>query len=101
MKLIACRSPGLRPLLLSLVIVTTLASKTLHLIQHIRSVPHLLFLLYLPTFFLTDLFVSIVSWALLWVFPGAWGTAGLVIVAILGYVWLITAFISPSFLWRH
>lgn len=95
------RSPGLRPLLLSLVVVTTFASKFLHLIQHIRSVPQLLFLLYLPTFFLIDLTVSVFSWYLLSLSSGVWSVAGLAIVAVLGYV-LDHPNWSPSdiILWR-
>lgn len=98
MRLAAFRSPGLRPLLFSLVVVTTVASKILHLYQHIRSVPYLSFLLYLPTFFLTDLVVCVLAWTLLSIFPGAWGTAALVVVAILGYVLVHASFLFVDFL---
>lgn len=79
-----CRSPGLRPFLLSFVVVLTFASKILHIIQHLRSVPRSAFFLYLPTFFVTDLLVSIFVWLALSKLSGPWGVAGSVVVAFLG-----------------
>lgn len=86
MRLLPCRSPGLRPFLLSFVVVLTFASKILHIIQHLRSVPNSSFFLYLPTFFVTDFLVSIFAWLALSKLSGPWAVAGSVIVAFWGYV---------------
>ncbi|EED15230.1 conserved hypothetical protein [Talaromyces stipitatus ATCC 10500] len=86
MRLFPCRFPGLRPFLLSVIVVFTFASKILHLFQHRRNVRSPSFLLYLPTFFLTDFLVSIFAWLALSKLPGSWGIAGLAIVAFVGAV---------------
>uniref|UniRef100_A0A093V1M7 Lipoteichoic acid synthase-like YqgS n=1 Tax=Talaromyces marneffei PM1 TaxID=1077442 RepID=A0A093V1M7_TALMA len=86
MRLLSCRSPGLRPFLLSCVVVLTFASKILHILQHLRSVPSWSFFLYLPTFFVSDFLVSIFAWLALSKLSGSWGVAGSVVVAFLGVI---------------
>lgn len=80
------RLPHLRPFLLSLIVVASVASKVVHLIQHIRSLPLSLFFFYLPTFFLLDFLVVFVAWALLQKTRGIGNFVGLAVVAFFAYV---------------
>lgn len=73
-----------RQFVLSLIVVSTLAAKVIHLILHVRSVPRHLFLLYLPTFFITDAILFATTWALLFKTSGIWSTLGAVVTAALG-----------------
>lgn len=57
--------PSVPPLLFALVVVSVLSSKSLHLLQHVQSLPLLYFVLYSPTLILWDLFVIAVSRVLL------------------------------------
>jgi len=57
--------PSIPPLLFALVFVNVLSSKSLHLLQHVQSLPVLYFVLYSPTLILWDLFVIFVSRVLL------------------------------------
>lgn len=57
--------PSLPPLLYALVVVSVVASKSLHLLQHVQSLPILYFVLYAPTLVLQDLLVLVVSRVLL------------------------------------
>ena len=93
MRLSPCRFPGLRPFLLSLVVVLTLASKILHILQHLRSVAILSLCLYLPTLFVPDFLVFIFAWLALSKLPGLWSVVGSIVVAFWGYVILV----PPSF----
>jgi hypothetical protein len=76
----------LRPFLLSLIIVSSVAAKIIHLLQHIRTLPRSSFFLYLPTFFLLDFLVVVVAWALLQKTLGIGNVVGLAIVALVAYV---------------
>jgi hypothetical protein len=49
--------PPLAPFLFSLLVVSGLSTKVLHIAQHVRSLPLLHLILYLPTLFFLDLFV--------------------------------------------
>jgi hypothetical protein len=51
--------------LYSLLVVSSLSAKILHLFSHIQSLPILLFLLYLPTFLIEDICVIVVGRLLL------------------------------------
>ncbi|KAJ5610483.1 hypothetical protein N7510_007202 [Penicillium lagena] len=55
----------LRPLVFSLLVVSALSSKTLHLFQHAGSLPSALFVLYFPTFFIQEAFLFAGAWFLL------------------------------------
>lgn len=57
--------PSVPPLLFALVFVNVLSSKSLHLLQHVQSLPVLYLVLYSPTLILWDLFVIFVSRVLL------------------------------------
>lgn len=57
--------PPLTPFLFSILAVSGLASKALHIALHIRSLPFLYFALYSPTLVLPDLFVVIIGRLLL------------------------------------
>lgn len=91
-----CRLPALRPLLLSLVVVPTFASKILHIFLHRRGASSSAFFLYMPSFFFTDFLVSILAWLALSKLPGIWGIVGTVAVAVLSYV---RSFLLPLFLY--
>ncbi|EED11750.1 conserved hypothetical protein [Talaromyces stipitatus ATCC 10500] len=86
MRPFLCRFPGLKPFLLSIIVVFTFASKILHLFQHRRTVQGSSFLLYLPTFFLTDFLVSIIACLALSKLSGSLGIAGFAIVTFIGVV---------------
>lgn len=53
----ALSRPPVAPFLFSLLVVSGLSSKLLHIAQHVRSLPLLYFIIYLPTLFFLDLFV--------------------------------------------
>lgn len=57
--------PSLPPLLFALVFIGVVSSKSLHLLQHVRSLPLLYLILYSPTLILQDVFVIAVSRVLL------------------------------------
>ena len=57
--------PSLPPLLFALVVVSVVSSKSLHLLQHVQSLPLLYFVLYSPTLILNDFLVITVSRVLL------------------------------------
>lgn len=57
--------PPLTPFLFSILAVSGLASKALHIALHIRSLPFLYFVLYSPTLVIPDLFVIIIGRLLL------------------------------------
>ncbi|CRG88013.1 Catalase-peroxidase [Talaromyces islandicus] len=80
------RWPLLRPFLLSLIVVSSVAAKIVHLLQHIRTLPRSSFFLYLPTFFLLDFLVVVVAWALLQKTLGIGNVVGLTAVAFVAIV---------------
>lgn len=80
------RLPYLRPFLLSLIVVSSVAAKIVHLLQHIRTLPRSSFFLYFLTFFLVDFFVVVVAWVLLQKTLGLGNAVGLAIVASVAYV---------------
>ena len=49
--------PALPPVLFALVFLSVFASKSLHLLQHVRSLPLLYLVLYSPTLILQDMLV--------------------------------------------
>lgn len=57
--------PSLPPLLFALVFLSVVSSKSLHLLQHVRSLPLLYLILFSPTLILQDVFVITVSRMLL------------------------------------
>ena len=57
--------PSLPPLLFALVVVSVVSSKSLHLLQHVQSLPLLYFVLYSPTLILNDFLVIVLSRVLL------------------------------------
>lgn len=57
--------PSLPPLLFALVFLSVVSSKSLHLLQHVRSLPLLYLILFSPTLILQDVFVITVSRVLL------------------------------------
>lgn len=57
--------PGVPPVLFALVFLSVFASKSLHLLQHVRSLPLLYLVLYSPTLILQDILVVLVSRVLL------------------------------------
>ena len=66
-----------RPFLFSLLVVSILASKLLHLFQHVHTIPPLRFVLYFPTFFVQDVVVAIAGRLLLHNGTGALSVVGL------------------------
>ncbi|KAJ5156738.1 hypothetical protein N7492_009541 [Penicillium capsulatum] len=87
--MIIIRSSLLRPFLLSLLLVSALSSKLLHLSQHASSLPAAQFILFLPTFFLQEALLCGAAWFLLTRSTG-WkaiaGTAVTAFVAVLTFV---------------
>lgn len=63
--MLVSRSSWLRPLLLSLLVVSSLASKLLHLYQHVSSISPLLLTVYFPTFFILEFLLYATAWFLL------------------------------------
>ena len=63
--MIVARQYHVRPYILSLLAVSTLSSKALHLSQHATSLPLTKFILYFPTFFIQDFLLLIGAWFLL------------------------------------
>lgn len=57
--------PSLPPLLFALIVVSVVSSKSLHLLQHVQSLPLLYFVLYSPTLILNDFLVIVLSRVLL------------------------------------
>lgn len=57
--------PSLPPLLFALVFISVVSSKSLHLLQHVRSLPLLYLVLFSPTLILQDVIVITVSRVLL------------------------------------
>lgn len=63
--MISMRQAFLRPFLLSLLLVSALSSKVLHLFQHVSSLPPALFVVFFPTFFVQELLLCGAAWFLL------------------------------------
>jgi hypothetical protein len=82
--MIVPRSRQLRSFLLSLIVVSTLSAKAVHLLLHSHSVPRYAFVLYFATFFIVDIFLFVGSWSILHRTSGAWGPVGLFIGGLLG-----------------
>ncbi|KAK2741251.1 hypothetical protein FQN57_005713 [Myotisia sp. PD_48] len=83
-----------RPFIFSLLVASIIAAKLLHLVQHAASVPTLEFILYFPTFFISDVFVAIFGRFLLHAGGGGvWQAVGLLSGTFLS---LMTFFASAS-----
>ncbi|PGG95678.1 hypothetical protein AJ80_09924 [Polytolypa hystricis UAMH7299] len=80
-----------RPFVFSVVVVAPLASKFLHLFQHVGSIPSLRFILFFPTFFIQDCFLVIVARLLLHGSTGTLPLIGLCIASFLSVVLLFAA----------
>lgn len=78
--MIASRQPFVRPFLLSVLVVSALTSKVLHLFQHAGSIPAALLALYFPTFFIQEVLLSGTAWFLLQKLTGLRAIAGLILV---------------------
>lgn len=63
--MLAPRSQFLRPFLFSVLVVSALSSKLLHLLQHVNSVPTPLFIVYFTTFFIQEAILFVAVWFLL------------------------------------
>lgn len=94
--MIVSRSHFVRPFLLSLLVVSTFASKALHLIQHAHSISPILLVLYFPTFFIFETLLSVGAWFLLNRTIGLKSLVGTAIVGFLAYVPLRLARICTS-----
>lgn len=84
--MIVSRSHFVRPFLLSLLVVSALASKLLHLSQHVHSLNPILLVLYFPTFFILEILLSVGAWFLLNRTIGLKSALGTAIVGLLAWV---------------
>jgi hypothetical protein len=79
--MLASRQPFIRPFLLSILVVSALTSKLLHLFQHAGSIPTALLALYFPTFFIQEILLSAATWFLLQKPTGLRSIVGLALVS--------------------
>jgi hypothetical protein len=63
--MVVLRQSSIRPFILSLLVVSVISSKALHLVQHASSLPRGHFALYFPTFFILEAILCICAWLLL------------------------------------
>lgn len=77
------RSLALRSFALSLLVVSALSSKVIHLYQHAGSIPPFLFVLYFPTFFILEALLAVAAWFLLNRTHGAKSALATVVVGLL------------------
>lgn len=80
------RQSILRSFLLSVLVVSALSSKFLHLFQHITSLPLTHFVVFSPTFFLQETLLAGAAWFLLQRTTGLRGILGTAIAAIISSV---------------
>lgn len=81
--MIAPRQSFIRPFILSLLIVSALSSKALHLYQHGGSLPRAQFILYFLTFFIQEGILFGTAWALLQRSVGVLSLVGTIATAII------------------
>ena len=89
--MLVSRSSWLRSLLLSLLVVSALVSKVLHLYQHAASISPLLFVLYFPTFFFLEILLAAGAWFLLNRTHGVKSTVAATFVALISLTTLVAA----------
>ncbi|KAJ5788348.1 hypothetical protein N7457_003338 [Penicillium paradoxum] len=77
--MIAPRQSSIRPFIASLLAVSVISSKLLHLFQHVASLPLGQFLIYFPTFFILETLLCIGAWALLFKLTGLKSILGTVV----------------------
>lgn len=64
------RQSSIRPFIVSLLVVSVISSKVLHLLQHAFSLPGGQFAIYFPTFFILETLLCVAAWELLFKFTG-------------------------------
>lgn len=74
-------------LILSILVLSGICSKLLHIYQH-RSLPLYLLALYFPTFFIQEVLLFITVWILLYKTTGRWSVAAVIGSAIVALVHL-------------
>lgn len=74
-------------LILSILVLSGLCSKLLHIYQH-RSLPLGLLALYFPTFFIQEVLLFVAVWILLYITSGRWSVVAVIISAIVAWVHL-------------
>ncbi|KAF9241679.1 hypothetical protein DTO012A7_7349 [Penicillium roqueforti] len=83
------RQSSIRPFIVSLLVVSVISSKVLHLLQHAFSLPGGQFAIYFPTFFILEILLCVAAWELLFKFTGLkslLGTAVTVAITALSFV---------------
>jgi hypothetical protein len=73
-------------LILSVLVLSGLCSKLLHIYQH-RSLPFYLLALYFPTFFIQEALLFVAVWILLYTTAGRWSVAAVVVSALISFVY--------------
>ncbi|EKV15770.1 Alkaline phosphatase-like, alpha/beta/alpha [Penicillium digitatum] len=87
--MIIARQSFIRPFIVSLLVVSVISSKVLHLLQHASSLPGGQFALYFPTIFIFETLLCIVAWGLLFKSTGVkslLGTAVTVAITSLSFI---------------
>lgn len=82
--MIVSRQSFIRQFVLSLLVVSALSSKGLHLYQHGGSLPRARFILYFLTFFIQEGILFGTAWALLQRSTGVLSVVGTIATAIIG-----------------
>lgn len=82
-SMIVSRSQFWQPFLLSILAVSVLSSKALHLFEHAHSIPPYNFVVYFPTFFIQDALLCIAIWLLLHVTSGVKSIVAVIVSGIL------------------
>lgn len=72
-------------LILSVLVLSGVCSKLLHIYQH-RSLPLPLLALYLPTFFIQEILLFVTVWILLYTTTGRWSVAAVIGAAFIALV---------------
>ncbi|KAI2703507.1 hypothetical protein CBS147332_7493 [Penicillium roqueforti] len=83
------RQSSIRPFIVSLLVVSVISSKVLHLLQHAFSLPGGQFAIYFPTFFILETLLCVAAWELLFKSTGLkslLGTAVTVAITALSFV---------------
>ncbi|CAG7939130.1 unnamed protein product [Penicillium nalgiovense] len=83
-------------LILSILVLSGLCSKLLHIYQH-RSLPLYLLALYFPTFFIQEVLLFVAVWILLYTTSGRWSVAAIIISAIVACIDLLATSSQVSF----
>jgi hypothetical protein len=80
--MIITRQSSMRPLTrfaYSLLAISVLLSKGLHLLQHASSIPRVHFAIYFPTFFILETLLCVSAWLLLFQCTGVKSVLGTVV----------------------